>query len=392
VSPSRKHRISTPRGPEAGQPFGLDLRAAGEGEAVLTLSGRIDHHDMPRLLAQALEKLEEAVPRTLTLDLGGVLFLDSAGALAVLQLQSWAEKRGVGCRLENVGPREQSIIRMIDAAALTREPIIGERRSHGFLVRLGEGAVHFWQDLGGTLSFIGNLAGATLRSLVHPGAVRWVEVSSHIQKIGVDGLPIITLLSFLMGFIIASMAVTTLKQSSLTFLIGPVVAIGIVQEFGPIITAVVVAGRTGSAFAAEIATMEVHEEIDALTAMGYEPVRFLAVPRVVATLAAVPLLTLYADVVGIVGGLVVALTQLHVTSYSYFTEIPANVSVYSFVVSLLKTLVFAFVIVSIGCHRGFRARGGAEAVGRATTSALVTSIFLIIVTDFTFAALVPYLG
>jgi phospholipid/cholesterol/gamma-HCH transport system permease protein len=96
--------------------------------------------------------------------------------------------------------------------------------------------------------------------------------------------------------------------------------------------------------------------------------------------------------VGIVGGLVVALTQLHVTSYSYFTEIPANVSVYSFVVSLLKTLVFAFVIVSIGCHRGFRARGGAEAVGRATTSALVTSIFLIIVTDFTFAALVPYLG
>jgi phospholipid/cholesterol/gamma-HCH transport system permease protein len=372
--------------------YDLDLGSEGEGQLTVALRGRIDHHVVTELLREAKELLEARGPGKLSIDLGGVGFLDSAGALAVLQLRSWAEGRGMAAGLTNVLEAEQRIIELIDPEALEREPLIGERRTRGFVVRIGEATMRLVRDVYDTISFLGQLTAATAISLVHPRETRWSDVRNHMQTIGPDGLPIIGLLSFLMGYIIGAMAVNTLKQTTLNFLIGRVVAIGIVQEFGPIITAIMVAGRSGSAFAAELATMKVNEEIDAITAMGYEPIRFLGAPRVLAMLLTVPLVTLYSDLIGILGGLLVAWTKLGVTVSSYFGQIPPALSVFSFSVSILKTLVFALVIVAIGCHRGFRTLGGAEAVGTSTTSALVTSIFLVILTDFTFAVVVNYLG
>jgi phospholipid/cholesterol/gamma-HCH transport system permease protein len=374
------------------QLYGLEMLPGPGGGIVLALRGRIDHHNVTDLLAAGTAALEESRPRELTVDLDAVDFLDSAGALAVLQLRGWAERRGIPVQLANLREAEKGIIELIDPQALLREPLIGERRTRGFVVRLGEATLRLARELFDTVSFVGQLAAATVLSLLRPRRIRWSDVRNHIQSVGVDGLPIIGLLSFLMGYIIGAMAVSTLQLISLNFLIGRIVAIGIIQEFGPIVVAVMVAGRSGSAFAAELATMEVNEEIDAITAMGYEPVYFLGVPRVLAMIVAVPLVTLYSDLIGMLGGLVVAATKLEVSAYEYFREIPPALSVFSFTVSTLKTFVFAFIIVAIGCHRGFRARGGAEAVGTSTTSALVTSIFLVILADFTFALLVNYLG
>jgi phospholipid/cholesterol/gamma-HCH transport system permease protein len=362
------------------------------GAATLTLRGTIDRYNATELLEEALEALETQNPREVTLDLAGVDYLDSAGALAVVQLRSWAQGRGAAARLANLRETEKGIIELIRPEALLAKPLIGERRSRSFVVRLGEATLRLFLDIFDTISFVGQLTAATLLPFLRPRQVRWSEVRNQIQAIGVDGLPIIGLLSFLMGYIIAAMAVNTLQLVSLNFLIGRIVAIGIIQEFGPIVVAVMVAGRSGAAFAAELATMEVNEEIDAITAIGYEPIYFLGVPRVLATLVTVPLVTLFSDLIGLLGGLVVAATKLEVSAYEYFKEIPPALNVFSFTVSTLKTVVFAFIIVAIGCHRGFRTRGGAEGVGVSTTSALVTSIFLVILADFTFALLVKYLG
>jgi phospholipid/cholesterol/gamma-HCH transport system permease protein len=372
--------------------YDLELRWEAPGSLTLALGGRIDHRAVTELLQEATSLLESRGPGELAIDLGGVEFLDSAGALAVLQLRSWGERRGIPVELANVLEAEKRILELIDPEALEREPIIGERRTRGFLVRIGEATIRLGRDVSDTISFLGQLAAATAVALVHPKETRWSDVRNHMQSIGPDGLPIIGLLSFLIGYIIGAMAVNTLRQTTLHFLIGRVVAIGIVQEFGPIITAILVAGRSGSAFAAELATMKVNEEIDAITAMGYQPIRFLGAPRVLAMLVTVPLVTLYSDLIGILGGLLVAWSRLRVTVTSYFRQIPPAINLFSFSVSILKTVVFALVIVAVGCHRGFRTRGGAEAVGISTTSALVTSIFLVILTDFTFAVVVNYLG
>jgi phospholipid/cholesterol/gamma-HCH transport system permease protein len=182
-----------------------------------------------------------------------------------------------------------------------------------------------------------------------------------------------------------------LKQFGANIYVASLLAIAIVKELGPIMTAILVAGRSGSAFAAEIGTMQVNEEVDALTTMGFNPVRFLAVPKVLAAMIVVPLLTIYADLFGILGGLIVGILGLDLTVYTYLKETQRSLTLLDMVTSLIKAGVFAMLIAGIGCQRGFEVRGGAEAVGSATTSAVVAAIFLIIVTDSAFALVFHYL-
>ena len=206
-----------------------------------------------------------------------------------------------------------------------------------------------------------------------------------------DGLPIVGLISLLLGLIIAFMSSLQLKQFGANIYVASLLAIAMVKELGPIMTAILVAGRSGSAFAAEIGTMMVNEEVDAMVTMGFDPVRFLAVPKVLATIIAVPLLTLYADLFGILGGLIVGVMGLDLTVYTYITETQRSLDLFDIVSSLIKAAVFAVLIAGIGCQRGFQVRGGAQSVGAATTSAVVAAIFLIIVTDSAFALVLHYI-
>jgi phospholipid/cholesterol/gamma-HCH transport system permease protein len=203
-------------------------------------------------------------------------------------------------------------------------------------------------------------------------------------------LPIISLISLLLGLIIAFMSSVQLRQFGANIYVADLVAIGMVRELGPIITAILVAGRSGSAFAAEIGTMKVNEEVDALTVMGMEPMYFLALPKVIASIIVVPLLTIYADLLGIIGGLIVGVTLLDLSIYSWIRETKYMLTVFDFTSSFIKTLFFALAVSAIGCQRGFQVRGGAAAVGAATTSAVVAAIFLIIVIDSIFAVVLTY--
>jgi phospholipid/cholesterol/gamma-HCH transport system permease protein len=181
-----------------------------------------------------------------------------------------------------------------------------------------------------------------------------------------------------------------LKQFGANMYVASLVAIAMVRELGPIITAILVAGRSGSAFAAEIGTMRVSEEVDALVTMGFNPVRFLAVPKVFAAILVVPLLTFFADFFAILGGMAVGILGLDLTLHTYAEQTSWALTTFDIGAGVAKSIVFAILIAGIGCHRGFQASGGAESVGNATTSAVVSGLFLIIVTDSLFAIVLNY--
>jgi phospholipid/cholesterol/gamma-HCH transport system permease protein len=225
---------------------------------------------------------------------------------------------------------------------------------------------------------------------MHPGTLRGKDVLFYVQRAGVDGLPIVVMIGALMGLIMAFMSYLQFKQFGANIYVPTLVSFAMIKELGPIMTAILVAGRSGSAFAAEIGTMQVNEEVDALQTMGFDPIRFLAVPKVLAAIIVVPILTVYADVAGIFGGLIVGVTTLDLTFKTYISQSIKTIQVFDVVTSLIKAAVFAGLISAIGCQRGFQVRAGAQDVGKFTTSAVVSAIFLIVVADSIFAVMLHY--
>jgi phospholipid/cholesterol/gamma-HCH transport system permease protein len=357
----------------------------------LAVSGRLSLGNLEAFDAEVQARLREMIPATLTVDLGGVAYLDSAGALALLQLESESRRRSMTFEFINLTDKARGIMGLIDPQALTAPPLITERRTGTILEQVGDETLKILNDFKQVVMFLGELLTALAYDLFHPRSVRWDDVAFYMKRAGVDGLPIVGLISLLLGLILAFMSSLQLKQFGANIYVASLLAIAIVKELGPIMTAILVAGRSGSAFAAEIGTMMVNEEVDALTSMGFSPVRFLAVPKVLATMIVVPLLTLYADLFGILGGVIVGVLGLDLTVYTYLKETQRSLTLLDIITSLIKSGVFAVLISGIGCQRGFQVRGGAEAVGSATTSAVVAAIFLIIVTDSAFALVFQYL-
>jgi phospholipid/cholesterol/gamma-HCH transport system permease protein len=213
-----------------------------------------------------------------------------------------------------------------------------------------------------------------------------------MQKTGVDALPIVALISFLLGLIMAFMSAVQLQQFGANIYVASLVSLAMTRELGPIMTAIIVAGRSGSSFAAEIGTMKINEEVDALFTMGFDPTRFLVVPKMIASVIVIPLLTLFSDVFAILGGLAVGVSMLDLTINSYLAQTLKTLTLFDVFWGFLKSIVFAFLIAWIGCLRGFQVKGGADAVGRATTSAVVSSIFMIILVNSIFSIILRYWG
>jgi len=378
--------------PQPSRNFSFKVAGRKGQELNLAISGRVALENLSLFNSEIAALLEKMTPSKLTVDLAGVEYLDSAGALGLLQLESESKARSVP--LEFVNPTEEAkgIMGLIDQEALRIPPLIRERGSANVVEQLGEDSRHFVKDLVEVTSFLGALLISLMQALLNPRSVRWQDVAFYMKRAGADGLPIVGLLSFLLGLIIAFMSSLQLKQFGANIYVASLLAIGMVKELGPIMTAILVAGRSGSAFAAEIGTMKVNEEVDALVTMGFDPIKFLALPKVLAAMVVVPLLTVYADIFGIAGGLVVGIMGLDLTAYAYLKETQTSLTLLDIILSLLKSGVFALLIAGIGCQRGFQVQGGAAAVGSATTSAVVAALFLIIVTDSAFALAFQYLG
>lgn len=371
--------------------YSIDLDGPDRGEITVSLGGRVALENMSSVISDLRDLLGEHRPSALRIDLQKIEYMDSAGALVLLQLERNARDRSIPFRYEHASNELKGIMGLLDYRALAIEPLIPEMRGAGTgLERVAEGGIRLFSDFFQVTAFLGEIMSALAFSMLHPRTIRWSEVGVHVQRAGVQGLPIVGLLSFLLGYIVALMAATQLKQYEFNVLIGAVVGIAMIKEFGPMITTILVAGRSGSAYAAEIGTMVVNEEVDALITIGYDPVLFLGVPRVLATLLVVPLLTIYSDLLGLAGGMMVGAIDLNIPPLVYIREVPVAIRTFDFAISLLKSEAFAMIIVGVGCQRGFRTRGGAEAVGISTTSALVTTILLVIITDFLFATIINY--
>jgi phospholipid/cholesterol/gamma-HCH transport system permease protein len=206
-------------------------------------------------------------------------------------------------------------------------------------------------------------------------------------RIGVNSVPIVGIISFFVGLIIAMQAAYQLARFGATIYVADLVGVSVTRELGPLITAIIIAGRSGSAIAAEIGTMKVSEEIDALSTMALNPIGFLIVPRTLAMIVVVPCLTILSDFLGIAGGFVLAVFNLKLPFIAYFNQTATAILFKDFLTGLVKSFFFAIIIAQIGAYQGFSVQGGAEGVGKSTTASVVSSIFLIIVADLVFTML-----
>jgi phospholipid/cholesterol/gamma-HCH transport system permease protein len=369
------------------------INSQGEkgGEVSLSLSGRIETENLNDFLIETEVLLTEKAPKKLMVNLSKIEYLDSAGALGLLQLEDKAKTKSISFQFVNVTDEAKRVMGLINLKDLTTKPLLSDKRSSNVIEQAGESGLKIFNDFVSIVTFLGDLITALIYSLIHPRSIRWEDLLFYMKRAGVEGLPIVGLINFLLGLIIAFMSSLQLKQFGANIYVAQLVGVAMVTELGPIMTAIIVAGRSGSAFAAEIGTMKVNEEVDALVSMGFDPTRFLAIPKVLAAMLVVPVLTLYADFFGVMGGLVVGVLGLDLTVYTYVQETMKVISITDIVKSLIKSVVFAVLIAGIGCQRGFQVRGGAEAVGASTTSAVVAAIFLIIVMDSAFAILFTYI-
>ena len=253
------------------------------------------------------------------------------------------------------------------------------------LERLGRSAASIFEQAWAMLAFIGETAQVFAGWLTHPTRIRWRVVLFNLRSAGFDALPIVGLLSFLLGVVVAYQGADQLRQYGANIFVADLVGLSMLREFAPLITAIIVAGRSGSAYAAQIGTMAVTEEIDAMRTLGIEPHELLVLPKIVALVIALPLLTVFADVLGVLGGMVMAKTQLGVGFAEFLDRMAKAVSITSYLVGIGKAPVFAAIIAVVGCFQGFRTHGGADSVGQQTTRSVVQSIFLVIVADALFS-------
>jgi phospholipid/cholesterol/gamma-HCH transport system permease protein len=242
------------------------------------------------------------------------------------------------------------------------------------------------------LDFVGDVVFAGSQALRRPRSVNWADVARLMERAGADGLPIVLMLNFLVGLVTGFQAAVQLQQYGANLYVADLVGLSVTRELAPLMTAIIVAGRSGAAFSAELGTMRVNEEIDALRTLGLDPYHFLVFPRVIALVLVLPLLTILADVAGVAGGLLVALLHLDVPLQAYLLQTRNVVHSWDVFSGILKTVFFATSIALIACQRGLATTGGAEGVGRATTSAVVTSLFAIVVLDAIFTLVFNVFG
>ncbi|MCB2188245.1 MAG: ABC transporter permease [Deltaproteobacteria bacterium] len=376
----------------AAPPNGYTLEARGEdaGPLTLVLRGRLSVESAGRLPEAAAKLLAGRHPASLVLDLSQVAYVDSAGALALTLTQERAAQDGLTCQFQGVSSQAAQMLALVNPADLAVPPLRPAQVSENLFEGLGGAFLELWAQSRVFMVFVGELTLAFGRLFMQPGKMRWGEVSAYMEQVGVQGLGIVALVSFLLGLIMAFMSSLQLKSFGADIYVATLVSVAMVRELGPIMTAILVAGRSGSSFAAEIGTMKVNEEVDALTVMGFDTTLFLVMPKILAAVITVPILTLFADLVAILGGLTVGVVGLDLTPYAYMNQTMKSLSASDITTTIWKAAVFALIIAGIGCQRGLTVSKGAAGVGRATTSAVVAALFMIIVADSFFAILLYY--
>lgn len=361
-----------------------------EGDITLHIQGRMDISNAASMVKEFSGRFQDPVPSSLTVDLEKVYYLDDLGALVLLELKKLMTDAKGQFVIKNATDKTKKVLSILNFDSLGKTLSFTKKRSPSIFVRLGDATINQTSDLGNLITFIGSICLSLIYVCLHPRSLRTDDTFLSMQKTGVDALPIVGLISLLLGLIMAFMSSVQLQQFGANIYVASLVSLAMVRELGPIMTAIIVAGRSGSAFAAEIGTMKVSEEIDALQTMGFDPTRFLVIPKIIASVIVVPILTLFSDLFSMFGGLVVGVFILDLTVNAYITQTIKTLTLFDVSWGFMKSAVFALLISLIGCLRGFQVKGGAASVGQKTTSAVVSSIFLIILFDSVFAIILCY--
>lgn len=324
-------------------------------------------------------------------NVGSIDAMDTAGAWLLRRTMRILQQQGKLVTLKDIRPEHAALLDMLAKDDLATLPPAASP-TFGWLAQLGRAVWIGGQQGGNFLSFVGESTLVTLHLLPRPRQMRWRALLHNVQAAGFAALPIVGLLSFLLGVVIAYQAAVQLRAFGANIFIVDLVGISILREIAPLMTAVIVAGRSGSAYTAQIGAMNVTEEIDALRTIGITPIELLVLPKVFALVLALPLLTVFADIIGVFGGAVIASDQLGVGLREFANRFPESVPLANFLIGVGKAPVFAIIIALVGCYQGFQVKGTADSVGQHTTTSVVQSIFLVIVTDAFFSVVFSKVG
>ncbi|MBS1157806.1 MAG: hypothetical protein H6R15_225 [Proteobacteria bacterium] len=317
----------------------------------------------------------------------GIEQLDSVGAWVLAGLLARRQAAGAGGEIDGLRPEFGKVLDRARQrlALLAGQPPVPAVVRPTMLAEVGGRTLAALAQATALLAFVGQTASILAGSLRQPARFRGRAILFNIRRAGFDALPIVGLLSFLLGVVVAYQGADQLRQYGANIFVADLVGLSMLREFAPLITAIIVAGRSGSAYAAQIGTMAVTEEIDAMRTLGIIPEELLVLPKLLALLLVLPLLTVFADLLGVLGGMLMAHARLDVGFAEFAERFVKAVSVTAYLVGIGKAPVFAAIIVIIGCFQGFRTAGGADSVGRQTTRSVVQSIFLVIVADALFS-------
>jgi phospholipid/cholesterol/gamma-HCH transport system permease protein len=355
------------------------------------LGGPITIEEAPALWKRLSELLEHSAGKTrVQIDNSGVTTIDGACTALLVHLRSELKARHVHCEFTGGTP---AVRRLVDLYGGRRRPKARRtRRVPSAIEQVGRTTVAIFAELVSVLDFFGRLVRAAWFSVRHPRQINFRDIGLTMERAGADAAPIVMLINFLIGFVMAYQSALQLKQFGANIYVADLVGLSMTRELAPLMTAIIVCGRTGAAFAAELGTMKVSEEVDALRTLGFMPLRYLVMPRVLGLLLVAPLLTLLADGVGILGGLLVGVLSLDITPMAYWGETLKVVKPWDVFSGLLKSGAFAGAIALISCQQGLATSGGAEGVGRRTTSAVVSILFALIMLDAVFTVVLGAMG
>ncbi|MCX7237069.1 ABC transporter permease [Polynucleobacter sp.] len=357
--------------------------------AKVSLSGIVNVYSLGGVWTQIRDaqdawlKQGDVKAKTLTVDSATVGSLDGAGIAFLIAIEEAQINAGAKYELSGLDPRYQPLLKEFDPISnLFPVPAVKPKRS--FVVSTGMAVQNLIDDTVGLITFTGHLFSDLVWSVRNPKQVRWGDFINAAVEAGIAALPIVGLVAFLIGVILSFQAAIGMQQFGAVSFVGPLAALGIVREMGPLITAILLAGRSSAAFAAEIGTMTVNSEVDALVSGGLSPIRFLVVPRVLAGILVAPILTLFADIVSIFSSMLTMLIY-GIPFVNFYNGMLSAVDVEDILSGLLKATLFGVVVSAMGCLRGMQTGTGAAAVGISATRAVVSSIVMIVIVDGIFA-------
>lgn len=360
-----------------------------EGSLVIEMSGHLDSQTVTRVWDEIIGQVKTNYYNKVTIDASGLTYCDTSGISFFIKLSRVQRSSGNSFEIVNMPHEFEQLFNLY-----TYEEIISEDvevpEDENIIERFGKDFINFRNEIFGYIEFMGEMIVAMVYATLHPLSVRWKDVFTVAEKVGVNAIAIIAMSNFLVGLIIAFQSAIPMREFGAEFFVSDLVVLSTFRELGPLITAIIINGRSGSAFAAEIGTMKVNEEIDALVTMGINPLRFLVTPKIIAALIMFPALTLVGNLFALIGGGIV-MKLLGYTIISYINEIMVAASYTDLLGGLVKSFFFAIIISAIGCKKGLETKSGASAVGDSTTSAVVSGLVLLIIADGIFGVIYFYL-